>query len=323
MGAGERILIVGAGAVGQAYGYHLSQGGAQVTYLVKEKHAEAAGAGFTLHRLRMFRRPKTLRFEDADLLVDYDAVGEREWDQVWLCVSSTALRGGWLEDLTDQIGDATLVALQPGVDDAEYIGQFVPGRQIVSGMITLIGYQAPLPGERLAPGVAYFLPPMTPISFAGEPGRVEPVVEALERGGCSAKIDHDVAAESAFASALLIPAVAALELAGWSLARYRKSFALELSTRAAREALDALAVRHDRKPSLGLRLARRPELFGTGMRLAPHLMPFDLQEYLRFHFTKTADQTRQMIDDYIALGDQYARPNPALRMLRERLATDL
>ena len=32
-----KILVVGAGSVGQVYGYHLSLGGAEITFYVKDK----------------------------------------------------------------------------------------------------------------------------------------------------------------------------------------------------------------------------------------------------------------------------------------------
>ena len=35
-----RVLMLGAGAVGMSYGYHLEQGGASVTYFVKPKYQE-------------------------------------------------------------------------------------------------------------------------------------------------------------------------------------------------------------------------------------------------------------------------------------------
>ena len=36
-----RVLMLGAGAVGMTYGYHLEQGGASVTYFVKPKYQES------------------------------------------------------------------------------------------------------------------------------------------------------------------------------------------------------------------------------------------------------------------------------------------
>ena len=46
-----RVLVVGAGAVGQVFALHLARGGADVAFLVKPKYAEECGRGFTLYRL--------------------------------------------------------------------------------------------------------------------------------------------------------------------------------------------------------------------------------------------------------------------------------
>ena len=37
----KTILIVGAGAVGQVYGFHLHQAGHRISFLVKPSHVEA------------------------------------------------------------------------------------------------------------------------------------------------------------------------------------------------------------------------------------------------------------------------------------------
>ncbi len=315
----ERILMVGAGAVGQAYGYHLHQGGAEVSFLVKEKYREECEAGFVLHRHRMFRRPKTIGFADFDVYTDYDAVEQEEWDQVWLCMSSTALRGEWLEDLAGRIGDATLVSLQPGIDDIRRVEDVYDPTKVVFGLITLIAYQAPLPGEDLPEGVAYFLPPLTPIPFSGRPERAARVAQALDRGGCPAVVDQDTAKIGAFGSAIMNPAIAALEVAGWSLKRFRRTPALEISTAAAKEALQVVGLYHWSKVPFSMRTLRRPELLGSGLAIAPALMPFDLEIYLEYHFTKVGDQTRQIIDDYIQLGESQGSPTRALRVLRRLL----
>ncbi|MFP4598866.1 MAG: ketopantoate reductase family protein [Persicimonas sp.] len=317
--AAERILLVGAGAVGQAYGYHLRQGGAEVSFWVKEKYRAEVERGFLLHRHRMLRRPKTVAFDDFDVLSDYDEVERREFDQVWLCVSSTAIRGQWLEDLAGRIGDATLVSLQPGIEAQRRVKEVYPPEKVVAGLITLIAYQAPLDGEDLDEGVAYLLPPMTPIPFAGPADRAERVAEALNRGGCSAVVDQDTPKLAAFGSAVMVPAIAGLEIAGWSLKRYRKTAALEISTAASKEALRVAGLYHWAKVPFSMRTLRRPELLGLGLTVAPALLPFDLEAYLEYHFTKVGDQTRQMIADYIELGEGQVTDTRALRVLRRLL----
>jgi 2-dehydropantoate 2-reductase len=320
----ERILLVGAGAVGQAYGYHLSQGGAKVGFLVKEKHREEVEKGFVLHRHRLFRRPKTLGFADFGVFTDYDEVESQHWDQVWLCVSSPALRGEWLDDLAGRIGEATLVSLQPGVDDQRRIEDVYASEKIVFGMITLIAYQAPLAGEDLAPGVAYLLPPMTPISFSAAPvaggqRRVEKVADALARGGCPAVVDLDTPKTAAFAGAIMNATIAGLEVAGWSLERFRRTPALEISTAAGKEALRIVGLYHWTEVPFAMKTLRRPELLGSALAMAPAILPFDLEVYLEYHFTKVGDQTRQIIGDLIEMGGDQGHPTQALRVLRRLL----
>ena len=46
-----KVLIIGAGAVGQVYGRHLALGGAEVSFYVKDKYADYARKGFTFYTL--------------------------------------------------------------------------------------------------------------------------------------------------------------------------------------------------------------------------------------------------------------------------------
>src|SRR5262245_44848572 len=105
------ILVVGAGAVGHAYGRHLQLGGARVSFLVRAKYAAACRAGLTLYPLN---RPKATRWQPVPLqnfgvLTSTDEVATIAWEQVWLCIPSTGLQGPWLADLLAAIGKATLV----------------------------------------------------------------------------------------------------------------------------------------------------------------------------------------------------------------------
>src|SRR5262249_9887240 len=94
-----KALVVGAGAVGQVYGRALRRGGAEVAYLVKPKHAEAARRGFTIHPL-----PGAAgHFTDFSVLTEPAGA----WDAVILTVPTPPLRQPrWLE------------RLQAGVDTA-------------------------------------------------------------------------------------------------------------------------------------------------------------------------------------------------------------
>jgi hypothetical protein len=51
------------------------------------------------------------------------------------------------------------------------------------------------------------------------------------------------------------------------------------------------------------------------MRLASWAMPFDVETYLRVHFTKVGDQTRDFLRTYLALGRSGGQRTDALALL--------
>ncbi|HET9624139.1 MAG TPA: 2-dehydropantoate 2-reductase [Kofleriaceae bacterium] len=212
-----RALVVGAGAVGQVYARHLQLGGAEVTLFVREAYRASAARGFTLYPLNAARPRQPVRFEPAAVIARPDEVAARRFDLVILTVASPALAGAWLRDLIAAAGDATIVALQPGLDDRDVIlAAGAPAERLVSGMITLIGYAAPLPGETgfAEPSTAYWFPPLAPCALSGP--RADRVVRALRAGQLPARRVADAARASAFPSAILMPYLVALETAGWS-----------------------------------------------------------------------------------------------------------
>jgi ketopantoate reductase len=314
------ILLIGAGAVGQAYGRHLQLGGARVSFMVREKYAEACRAGLTLYPLN---RPKATRWQPVPfagfgVLTRTAEVATATWEQVWLCVSSPALRGPWLDELLEAIGTATLVFLQPGLRDRDAILERWPAERLVQGLITLISYQAPLPGEHVPqPGVAYLLPPLAATPFTGPPERTQAVVDALRAGGCRAKVSPHVRKLAALGSALLMPHVVALEAAGWSVQVLRKSPLLTLAARASHEAM-MIAAAYTGFPPPAARHVVHPLLTRLALGLAPRVLPFDLEAYLHYHFTKVNAQTRAAMAVYIELGTELGLSSMHLeRLLRE------
>ncbi len=87
-GAAPRILLVGAGAVGQVYGRHLQLGGADISFLVRPQYAAAVRRGFDLYPLRKRGRRDAVRLQDFAVLTETAAVAAQRWDAVFLCVSS-------------------------------------------------------------------------------------------------------------------------------------------------------------------------------------------------------------------------------------------
>jgi len=311
-----RALIVGAGAVGQVFGYHLARGGARVGFLVKPKYADEARRGYTLYPLKPRGAPPE-RFTDFDVLTEPgQAAG---WDQVYITVASTALhRGTWLAELCAACPDATIIPLQPGLDDhATVVAAAKDPARVVAGSIGFLSYHAPLPGEtRFAePGMAYWFFPGQKSPFSG--ARAGDVVAALRAGKLPAKVVRNVGLEVAFPSAMLSAFVAALEAGGWSFAALRKNAAL--GARAAREAMAVAANDLGVRAPFGPRLAARAFMFRMITRLAPIIAPVDMEAYMRAHFTKVGDQMHEHLRAYAARGHAASLEVSALDELAKRL----
>ncbi len=314
-----KVLVVGAGAVGLVYGRHLQLGGAKVSFLVKEKHAAEARAGYDVYLLNKGRKRPPVRFEGFEVLTEPSEAVGAGFDQLWLCVSSTALKAGWLDAVIEAVGpDCTVVGMQPGADDKDYVLARCAADRLVWGLITFISYQSPLPGEELGEGLAYWLPPLTPNPFGGPEARARSVVDALNRGGCRARLDPAMVERTGIGGAALIPWIAALEGAGWSLSELRSGPMLSLASGAALEAAQIVAAHEGGSVPLLLKMAR-PWMIKLLLPMAPLFVPLPLEIYLKYHFTKVGDQTRDMLNTYASMGRKQGQPFGQIEALQSRL----
>ncbi len=317
------MLVVGAGAVGQVYAHHLAQGGAEVWVWVRAKHAAAARAGYVLTRVSTFGGRKRARFVPSGVAIAGEAPElAAGFDQIWLTVPTTSLDDPALAELLRASGDATIVSLQPGQGVLEKLSALVAPERLVAGMIGMASWWAPMEGSqeqrerRAAEGVAYFFPPLGPTQLSG--ARAAAAVFALRRGGAPARRSPDVGPGQAFASATLMPLVAALESVGWSFARFRSTDAKALAASAALEAIEAAARASGSPPPLS-RFALRPWLLGLGVSLARVFAPFDVEGFFRAHFLKVGAQTRLMLDQSIAEARAQGVEPSSLERLRRAL----
>ncbi len=312
-----RVLIVGAGAVGQIYGHHLAQGGAAVTFYVRERYRDETSRGFTI--LPLARRGHAERFEGFDVVCSPAELAGRSFDQVYLAIPSTGLAAPWLRQLIAAIGlSALVVNLAPSAGDREKIlATGMSPARLVDGFISIVSYASPLPGSESnassAPaGTAVWYPPGAPSLFSG--ARAPDVIAALRAGHLPARRHRDVAAHNAFLSSAFMPYLLALEAAGWSLAELRRT-RFALATDAARQAMRITAASFG-TPPLGLRLnLAMTSPIRLALALAPRFAPFPLEAYLRYHFTKVGAQTRHIVADTIARGRVAERPTSALEEL--------
>ncbi|RSM93303.1 hypothetical protein DMB42_52655 [Nonomuraea sp. WAC 01424] len=301
----SKVLIVGAGALGQVFGAWLAAAGAQVSYLVRPGREGWEGA--SLYRLRWGRAPVRER------IVPYEVISEPprvRWDMVWLCVDSPALRGEWTNALRAVTGTATVVTIGQDPGDLRTLARVWPQGQIVQVTPMLLAYQAPLDREVPGPGVAYWVPPGSATGVTG--ARAPQVVAALRAGGVRAR-QVTRAGTGELTAARMIPYIAELESSGWRLPA--SSRGLRRAAAAVREAVAVVSAQYGLRASLPV-----PSwAVGLGLRVLPWLLPFDLRRYLETHFTKVSAQTRMMLDGWIAEGAARALPVGRLSAVRDRL----
>ncbi len=308
-----RLLLVGAGAVGTVYGYHLARGGAQVAYLVRPPRVESTQAGLVLYEMRGKRRRLRRFFRPAAVHGSVAEAAAAGYDQLWLCLSTAALDKALAADLPELLGShaGVVVTLQPGLHVPERLGAYVSADRLVDGGISMVAYQAPLvAGEVPEPGIAYDLP--FPSPFSGR--SAASVVSLLKAGGCPAAVRPNTRAMMAYGTATLNPLIAALEGAGWKLAALRSGRWAELAAAACAQARAITEAQVGVAPPAGLRLVR-PSTIRLATRVMPRLVPFELEIYLRYHFTKVGDQTRMLMRRFVTDGEALGLEVGALRAL--------
>ena len=312
------ILIVGAGAVGQVYGHHLSKSGDSVTYYVRPKYRASVESDLRLHQTSYFGTSEQ-SLSPEDVMASLDEVRSKPWDEVWLTVSSTALDGAWLAPLLQAANPSTVVTLQPGLATKQKITPALGHANLVSGAIAFLAWQVPLPGHSEPnEGVQYWFPPLSKSPFSGPSEPTQSIVNRLTRGGCPARTTLDASMWASTPSAMMMPLIAGLQLEAWSLSQFRNSVTLETSVRAAREALTVTKAHYKTpNPKSAWWLSRM--LMRVILWLASRCAPFDLETYLAYHFTKVEDQTRALLGEYIATARVQEVPSEALQRLHQAL----
>jgi 2-dehydropantoate 2-reductase len=309
--AAGRHLVVGAGAVGQVYALALSRAGARVGLLARPRQVDALRAGVELRRAG--RRRVDRLIPDA-VLSDPAELRPGEWDTVWLCVSSPALRqGDWLGRLAQALGPGPAwVMLQPGMHDRALLLEHMPEDRLLTGLIAFSSWEGPLPGEAGPPGLRWWLPPGGACSLAG-PGA--PALAArLRDGGLRARAMSAgaVAEQTALGSAALGALVLAMEAGGWTFSGLRARAGDAAA--AAREGMAVGAAVAGRPTPPGLS-ALGPWAVVFFTYLTKVAIPFPFEAFLALHFTKVGDQTREGLANLIREGRARGLPTGALEAL--------
>jgi 2-dehydropantoate 2-reductase len=316
-----KLLVVGAGAVGLVYGAHAAEGGAEVALYVRERRRAEAEAGYALTRVRPLRARTTRRFVPARVVTTEEEVRALDADQLWIATATDALFEPWLDAIVAASPRALVVFFQPGADAADRMRALVPDdARRVRGAISMVSWHAPLEGsadprERTTPpGYAYLLP-LAPSGFEGAHARA--IVDTLRRGHCPARIAK-VTESLATGSAILLPHVATLEAAAWSLTSLASREHASLAAAASREAIMIVSRRAGTKPPM-VRAFVSALLTRMLVTLARLAAPLDLETYLRVHFTKVRAQTLLILDEYVRDATRLSLPSSAMTTLRAKL----
>ncbi len=310
-----RALLVGAGSVGQVYGWHLQKAGVEVHFYVKEKYADEARSGFVLYPPGS-KTPQ--KFVPNGVVTSAAEAGATTWDQVWLCISSPALGGDWFPALAAATGGATWISLLPGIRDRERVSAVIPKERIVWGLISFSAWHAPLGNEPLPePGMAWWFPPMSPSLFEGPEAEVTKVVVPLKKGGCAAA-KGDVAAMNARGSAILGSVVGAMECGGWTFAGLREPRWAQLGARCIDQAL-TISCAHAGISKGPAAFAASPTAIRFATRAVRFVTPMDFELFLKAHFSKVGDQTLMGIEELANEGKRRNLPVDALVELKTEL----
>jgi ketopantoate reductase len=323
-----RIVIVGAGAVGQVYGHHLALGGARVSVLVRPRRATASlmaqqgiaerREGFTLTRIPPFGRRKTSQFLPENVLTSAAELEAHAIDQIWLCLPTDALDEGALRALAAAAPNATIVSLAPGHFVKALVDRCFGSKRTVYGLIGMSSFVSPMKGSRdpretaTPPGIAYMLA-VTKLGGDNERRALE-AVSALRAGDCPTDYAPNVMNEMTLSSAMLMAIIASLEAAGWSFATMREPWRTSLGARAIEESIEiAAATTGEPFPFYGKLLV--PQVLSAAALLAPKLAPLDVEKFLEVHFEKVDEQTTLLLETTQKDGERLGLSTAALSEL--------
>ena len=314
------MLVVGAGAVGQAYALALSRAGAEVCFFIKPHHEARLATGMPIREVGLFRQGPLMELSDLPRIHDWQQVADTEWHSIWLAVDSTALHGDWVGALGQARGDASIVLFQTGTSARDHLTATVPHSVRVSGMIPFLAWWSPLEphaSQADPPHMCVWHPPLMHTPLSGPVERVNAVAALLRSGGFGARTLENAAVQGAMGSAVLLPTIAGLELHGWRLRALtiRKNLEPVLTAIAEAQVLTA----HIHGVSAPPPWLLQPMLVALGARLAPLVVPLDLETYLRVHFTKVGAQTTAALADLCAAAEAIDTPTPALTALLDAL----
>jgi hypothetical protein len=323
-----KILIVGCGAVGQVWGFFLQVAGVELGLFDRpaaaEKLREAlAQGGLPLFQVtRSHRRdPIARRLERYRVIADAAEARQFAPDQIWFTVPSPVYYTEWFREFLREVPSQRVVCFIPEGGRPEFIPQGGAERMVFGGTAFMAWQGGPEAGGGMAGGVNFWRPPLG-IPLAGSEDACREVGQILKMAGFGYTAAGPDSRAQAATTAAMTAFVAGLELSGWSLREYRKSPWLARAAGACREAVLGQLPAAGGIQCAMLGVPVLSAVFYLVAILLPLLVPFELEKYLKFHYTKTREQSAGLLELFIKDGEARNMPVEKIRVLLKALRGD-
>ena len=323
-----KVLIVGCGAVGQVFGLYLQKAGVELGFYdrpeVADRLKRALGeGGLSLFQITYMRRrnPIPHRLENFQVVVDVAESQAFKPDLIWFATPSPVYHSEWFHEFLEKVPSERVVCFAPEGARPEFFPESGGEGRLVFGGFTMIAWQGDLEGSSGKPqGVNFWRPPLVGIPLTGTEKAGGQVKELLKKAGLRAVVNkQDDPKSLAAVTAVMTAFVAGLELSGWSLGAYRTSPWLKQAARGAREGALSQFSRAGVFTRALLGMLCSPAMFFLLSLLLPLPFPFNLGKYLKFHYTKTREQTLTLLDVFARDGERRGLPVENIRSLLQGL----
>jgi 2-dehydropantoate 2-reductase len=323
-----KILMVGSGAVGQVFGLYLQKAGVELAFYVRSGSAAKLEQALSHDGLPLFQishsrkqNPISHRLDHYQVVTDIVSSRRFDPDQIWFTTPSTVYYSAWYREFVTQVPSEQVVLFAPEAGRPEFIPEGAPEGvnedRFVFGGITFIAWQGDLAGGGGRPdAVNFWGPPLLEIPLMGAENACFKAAQPMKKAGLRVGLKkRDFYKSQAALTAVMTALVSGLELSGWSLRAFRRGPWLKNAARGAREAALSQLPRNGffTKALLGLLLSPVGVFFIS--LLLPLLTPFNLEQYLKFHYRKTRDQSLALLDLFIRDGEHRGLPVEDVRSL--------
>jgi hypothetical protein len=313
-----KVLIVGCGAVGQVYALALQNAGVTLGLLDQPAVAQKLNwardhGGLPLYQISNRHRKDPIRNCLKDFQVFANDVECRDFkpDQIWFTTPSQVYYSDWFHAFLRGVPSKTVVCFIPEGNRPEFMDEGMSDRVIFGGT-TFMAWQGDLAGGGGKPeGVNFWRSPLG-IPLAGTREACHEVGLLLKQAGFRVMLDKPGSHSQASITAVMTTFVAGLELSAWSLKSYRRNPWLGKAASACREAVMGQLSRD----GFFIRTFLSKVVLSAGFSLAallmPLMFPFEIEKYLKYHYTKTREQTVILLKLFIK--DGVARGIPVTKL---------